>query len=244
VIVRAARDTAFKLERLHALARKSPVAIVVDDLDLMLPKDRSLLLVNLCQLPNTKLVCLTQTRETYVHLDPRVQSRIQPRFIRFSEYPIRDLVRILHARAEQSLADGSWSHADLVAIVDASRGDARVAIQALHAAACSAEKHWSPQLRSKDIHDGLAAASPLHRRYLLNMLSDHHRLIYSIIKRAGEIPLPHAWGAYQKLAREQGMPPMSRRTFNEYRQYMVTIKLLAEQQATGRGNVLLLRVVQ
>jgi Cdc6-like AAA superfamily ATPase len=169
---------------------------------------------------------------------------VQPLFVDFAGYSPEELILILQARAEQSLAPDSWCAADLEAIAAASRGDARVVIQTLRTAAYLAEKHRSPQLRTKDIQEGITKCSELRRKYSLSGLSDHHRLIYAIVKQAGEIELPKAWKEYQEIASEQGIEPMERRTFNQYRQYMVANKLLTERYAKGRRNVLLLRVAE
>lgn len=243
-MVRVTRDVAFKFERLHLIAKRQPLAIVLDEVDLMLPKERNALLYNLSRLQNAKVLCLTHSREPFVQLDPRVHSRVHPLFLSFSPYSSEDLVLILRARAEQSLAPESWCDADLELIAEASQGDARIAIQALRTAAYLAEKHKSPHIRPADIREGIADSSQLRRKYSLSGLSDHHRLIYAIVKEAGEIALPQAWRDYLRLAREQGMEPMARRTFNQYRQYLVTVNLLAERHAKGRRNTLLLRVVE
>lgn len=221
-MIRVTRDAAFKFERLHVIAKRQPLAIVLDEVDLMLPKERNALLYNASRLPGVKVLCLTHSREAYLQLDSRVHSRVQPLFVDFVGYSNEDVILILSARAEQSLALDSWCAADLEKIAAASHGDARIAIQALRTAAYLAEKHRSPHLRAKDIEEGIAKSSELRRKYALSGLSDHHRLLYAIVKKAGEIELPVAWKEYQQLAREQGMEPMSRRTFNQYRQYLVT----------------------
>jgi archaeal cell division control protein 6 len=243
-MIHVTREVSFKFERLHAVAKKGPLTIVLDEVDQMLAKERNSLIYNLSRLPNAKVLCLTHSREPYVHLDPRVLSRVQPLFVHFSAYCHDDLVRILRNRAEQSLAPESWCLADLEAIAAQSQGDARIAIQALRTAAYLAEKHRSPQIRASDIREGIAKSSELRKKYAQSGLSEHHRVLYRIVADAGQIAVEDAWKMFVRAATEQRLPQMKRRTFNGYKQFLIVTKFIEEVHGSGRRNGRTLRVVK
>ena len=238
------RDVAFKFDRLQRLARERSLVIVLDEVDQMFLKERDAALYNLSRLDHAGLVCLSQTREAHLELDPRVRSRLQPRFLEFTPYSREELVAILEARASQSLVPESWCQADLEWIAGKSGGDARIAIQSLRTAVYLAEKGRIPQVRVKDIEEGLRRSDDLRKRYQLKALSEHHRLLFQIVKDAKRISTVEAWRKYLHLAKEQGLKPMKRRTFNHYKQYLVQNRLLQERQARGRNNRRILEVME
>lgn len=242
-LVPETRDVAFKFDRLSRIARSHALVIVLDEADQMFLKERNASLYNLCRLERAGVMCLSQTREAYLQLDARVRSRLQPRFVEFSPYTVDQLMAVLQERAEASLHPDSWCQQDLETIASASGGDARVAIQTLRTAGYLAEKARSSQLRPEDIHEGLEKSSELRRVYVLKGLSEHHRLLYQLVKEAGEITSPDLWKKYQVAARSENLQFMARRTFTHYKQYLVSSRLLEERQARGRANVRVLRVV-
>lgn len=243
-LVAEMRDISFKFERLTRIARERQLVIVLDEVDQMHLKERNSTLYNLSRLDHAVLVCLSQSRAPYLQLDSRVQSRLQPAFLEFSAYGKDQLLSILEGRAEKGIEPGTWCRADLERIAEESQGDARVAIQSLRVAAYMAERGRVLQIRPEDIQQGLQKASQFRRIYLLKGLSDHHRLLYQITKEAGEIESRTLWVQYLAKARENGLEPMARRTFNHYKQYLVSVRLLEENQGKGRRNTRVLRVVE
>ena len=243
-LVEEKRDAAFKLERLCRLAREQPLVIVLDEVDQMFLQERNAALYNLFQLDHAGIICLSTSRKAYLSLDPRVQSRLQPHFIEFPRYSPEQLVSILQERAEKSLLSEAWCRADLKRIAKASEGDARIAIQTLRTAAYLAEKGRVPQIRPDDIQEALRKTGGLKRRYGLNNLSDHHRLLYRIVEEAGKIETSQAWKHWVKQSKEKGIAPLARRTFQHHKKRLVQQKLLEEVQERGRGNRILLKVMK
>ncbi|MBN2565973.1 MAG: AAA family ATPase [Candidatus Eisenbacteria bacterium] len=244
-LVAEMRDVSFKFERLSRIAREKPLVIVLDEVDQMfLKNERNATIYNLTRLDHSALVCLTQSRTSYLSLDPRVQSRLQPRFLEFPPYSTDEVLTILGQRAEQALEPDTWCQADLKRIADASGGDARVAIQTLRIAAYLAEKGKANQLRTGDVEQGLLKSGELRRIYVLKGLSEHHRLLHHIVKEAGEISLAELWKRYRDESAAAGFQPMAKRTFNYYKQHLVNARLLKERQGKGRRNVIILQVFE
>lgn len=243
-LVGEVRDVAFKFERLVQIARRHQLAIVLDEFDQMPPKERNATLYNLVRLPSASLLCLAQSREAFLTLDPRVQSRVQPTFVEFLPFSVEELTAILEARAAQSLLPESFCAADLQRIASSSHGDARVAIQSLRTAAYLAEKVRAAQIRVSDIEAGLQKSVEIRRHYVIRGLSEHHRLIYRLVLDAGgSLATPETWKRYVVAAEENKLDVMKRRTFTHYKQFLITSRLLRERQGRGRKNTRVLEVV-
>ena len=78
----------------------------------------------------------------------------------------------------------------------------------------------------------------------MNNLSDHHKLLYRIVEEAGTIKAKDLWKRYCSQAKEHGLGPMARRTFQHHKRQLIELRLLEEKQGRGRGNVRFLRVVE
>ncbi len=243
-LVAEMRDVAFKYERLTRLTADKPLVVVLDEVDQMFLRERNTTLYNLARLDRVGIVCLSQSREPYLQLDPRVLSRFRPVFVEFSAYAEDQVMQILEARADAGLEPAAWCRQDLEEIAKESHGDARSAIQALRTAAYLAEKKRVPQIRSNDIRAGLRVTQRLRRNYLLKTLTEHHRLLFQIVKENPGVSLRDLWLAYSRTAKERKLPVMARRTFSHYKQYLVLNRLLVEQQGRGQGNTRRLRVVE
>lgn len=238
------REIAFKFERLNRIAKENLLVIALDEVDQIFLKERNAALYNLFRLQNTGIICLSNSRAAFLALDPRVCSRFQPYFLEFPAYSEKQLVGILQERAERSLEPESWCKKDLERIGRSVEGDARIAIQALRVASYAADKQMASHIRTVDIKKGLRKSSELRKRYVLKSLSEHHRLLYKIVKDAQQITSAEIWKKYQAQACKKGLKPMARRTFNHYKQYLVRNRLLEERQEVGRRNNRVLRVVE
>jgi len=236
------RDVSFKFERLGRIAKEHHLVIVLDECDQMFLKERNAAIYNLARMNHSGLVCLSQSRKAYLDLDPRVQSRLLPEVLEFPSYSVTDLIAILEARAERSLSAEAWCRKDLQIIARQSEGDARIAIQTLRTAAYLAEKGRGGQIRPEDIREGLRSSSALRQRYLLKSMSEHHRLLFQLVKTSGSISTVELWRRYEGAARQHGLEPMARRTFNLYKQHLLSNRLLTERQGRGKRNRRLLEI--
>ncbi len=241
-LVAEMRDVSFKFDRLGRIAKDQRLVIVLDEVDQMFLKERNAALYNLARLDHSGVVALSQSRQGYLELDPRVKSRLLPFFLKFTAYSVEQLVQILEARAQQSLEPEAWCRNDLEVIATQSNGDARVAIQTLRAAVYRADKGRGSQIRSADIEEGLRSTSSLRRRYALKSLSEQHRLLHHLVKDAGVISTLELWKRYREEARKHEMEPMARRTFTHYKQQLIANRLLKERAGPGRRNVRFLEV--
>ena len=92
------------------------------------------------------------------------------------------MVFILEKRASLVLYPGSWTKKTLEVIARLAHEDARVAIQTLKNAGYAAEKEGSEAIEEKHIKEAYSKAKDIKKTYLRNKLSEHHRMLYAIVK--------------------------------------------------------------
>lgn len=243
-LVSEQRDVAFKYDRLEQIARRHPLIVALDEVDELLLRDRNATLYNLARLPQTGVVCISQSRAAFATLDERVTSRLLPQFVEFSRYFKGQLTTILTERAQRSFSPEGWTRRDVDRLAESSHGNARIAIQALRTAGYLADKERIPQIRTAHLEQGLAQSRQLIRHYQLKNLSEHHRLLYALAKDSPGIDSTSLWKAYRAKAVDHGVPPMQPRTFRDYVKYLVAHRFLRDRQDQGRGNRRRLWVVE
>jgi orc1/cdc6 family replication initiation protein len=236
-------EAALKLERFARSLGSKPFVIVLDEIDKPTPVERNAILYNLSSIGNVGLICICNSRYFLVSLDQRILSRLAARQIVFQPYTSQQLVEILKDRAEEALEKDAWSVETLVEIARLSEGDARVAIQTLKNAAELAEARRGAAISPEDIGNGFSVAKELKLHYLLKSLTEHHRLIYELIKEAGTsgILSNALWESYLQRCSQSGKRPVAMRTFSSYVSTLLSVGLVQDERAPVRGNLRLLK---
>lgn len=197
-------NSAFKMERLTKFIGKSPFIIVLYEIDQPNPKERETILYNLSGIGNVGLICICNSRYILMIMDDGIKSRLALKQIEFLPYSDQDLLYILKQRANFALHPDSWNKETLGKIAELAEGDARVAIQTLKNAAYNAENDLSSKIKNKHIENAYNSAKDIKKTYLLNKLTEHHRILHGLIKKAGEIKSGVLWLAYMKECRKLG----------------------------------------
>lgn len=236
-------NTAFKLERFERSIGDKPFIIVLDEIDQQPPKERNSILYNLCNLGKVGLIAICNDRHTLFAFDERVKSRFHPNGIEFPPYSPQDLVCILAQRAEYALRPDTWDNRVLQKIGGLSEGDARVAIQTLKNASHYAEADCKTCIDHIDVLKGWNSAKGMKRSYLLKNLTEHHRLLYEIIRKQKEILSGKLWGLYLKACNKKKLKPMAVRTFSLYTNKLIELGLIKAERALVRGKVRLLQFI-
>lgn len=167
--------TAFKLEQLDHFLKGRPLVVILDEIDKVLPKERSLILYNLSVLGKIGLICIASNTKFLEALEENVRSRLAPTVITFSPYGVDELVSIVEARSREGLAAGACSSETALDLARLAAGDARTAIQCLHRAAVNAGQRGTDTIDMRDVRDGWKDGAELKRNYLLSQLNEHHR---------------------------------------------------------------------
>jgi cell division control protein 6 len=234
-------DTTLKLERFQRAIGNKPFVIVLDEIDKPLSKERNATLYNLADIGNVGLVCICNSRYFLLSLDERVHSRLSPRQIGFSPYLLKELISILEQRAEVALEGNCWTKGMLEKIAELSEGDARIAIQTLRKAAELAESSNSNRILDEHVNVAWSSTKELKKKYLLEALSEHHKLIYGIIGEKPGNSSGKIWETYIKACADTGRKPIATRTFSAYLSKLIELKLISAEYA-GR-NVRIFRVI-
>jgi cell division control protein 6 len=236
-------STVFKLECFTRYLDKNFATLVLDEIDQLMPKDRNLILYNLCDMNKLSLVCISSSRNCFFTLDDRIRSRLNPKLIEVPYYTTEDLRHILRQRAEASLFPEAWDDSVIEKISALSRGDARVAIRTLWNAAVFAQNENCLEIKPPHLDKAWVSAKTIKKSVVLSALTVHHRLIHQIVAENAEsgILSRPIWQLYLERCKRKKLQPVASRTFSLYLKQLMTKGLVRWERAAIKGNVRILR---
>lgn len=124
----------------------------MDEVDKLRRRELNDVLYTLKSLGKVGLICISNTRQYFLALDPRINSRLSFKSILFPPYSNEELCTILRQRIEcGALYPNTCSRQVLELIADLSAGDARIAIQTLKNAAYIAERKGKSEITKDDV---------------------------------------------------------------------------------------------
>jgi cell division control protein 6 len=232
-------DHSIKIKRLKEKIGSKACVIALDEIDKLDRKNLNDVLYLLKSLGKVGIIGISNTRRYLLDFDPRVTSRISFNSILFPPYSNEELKIILKHRILdcKSLYSDTWSEKILEKIADLSAGDARVAIQTLRNSAHIAEKAGKNKISEEDVDAGYEEAKEIKRKYELEKLSEHHRIIFDIIKDKPGIMSNVLFDKYKDEAMKRRLEPKSMRSVSNYVNELVTLKYVKFNKANLRGNV-------
>ncbi len=237
-------DTSFKLERLQNHLKGKPFILFLDEIDHLSNKERDSILYNFCNMENIGIIAICNSKHILYNLDERIKSRLDARRIEFKPYSVDELLEILAQRANMALVSGSYTRRILKQIAELSEQDARTAIQTLKNAAYLADQEISPRITSVHVQKGHNSAKSIKKHYLLNKLTEHHRLLYEIIKENQEILSGQLWRAYLKRCKALKLKPIAQRTYSEYLRKLIASEIIIAKRALVKGKVRKFRIAE
>jgi len=234
-----------KISRLRKKIGNRPCVIALDEVDKLESKELNDILYMLKNLGKVGLICISNTRKYILNLDPRITSRMRFRSVNFPPYSDEELLIILKHRIidSRALFPGTYSLKILKHVVDLAAGDARIAIQTLKYAAFNAEKEGKSRIEEDDVRRGFEEIKAIKRKYMLEKLGEHHRLIYEIIKKNLGITSSELILAYNSECRKKGLKPKSPRTLNNYLNELILLQHVKSERANVRGNVRIFKII-
>jgi cell division control protein 6 len=174
--------TTRKLEKFRQYIKQEPFLMILDEMDKPSPKERASIIYSFCSLPKVGLISISNSCDPLFELDARVRSRLNPVLVAFESYTCDELTAILTERAEESLAEGSFSDKTLSQIATFSNGDARMALQTLKRAAWLAERDRASKITDTHVRKAWSSTRELKTQYLLGKLTRDHRILYEKIR--------------------------------------------------------------
>jgi len=234
-----------KIARLKEKLKNKTCIIALDEVDKLDRKELNDILYMLKEFGKIGIVCISNTREYVITLDPRITSRLNLKSINFPPYSEEELLTILKHRVDdcKALYPKSWSNEILEKIAELAAGDARVAIQTLRSAAHNAERTNKNRITEEDVDKGYDAVKEIKKKYELERLTPHHKLIVRILKKHGEISSTDFYNLYKGEADNQELKAKSQRSFNNYVTDLIGLKYLKVERAKTRGNVRLFKAI-
>jgi len=235
-----------KIARLKEKLKNKTCIIALDEVDKLDKKELDDILYMLKELGRIGIVCISNTREYVITLDPRITSRLNLKSINFPPYSEEELLTILKHRVEdcKALYPKSWSNEILEKITELAAGDARVAIQTLRSAAHNAERTNKNRITEEDVDKGYDMVKEIKKKYELERLTPHHKLIVRILKKHGEISSTDFYNFYRREAEKQELRAKSQRSFNNFLTDLIVLNYIEVDRAKVRGNVRLFKCDQ
>lgn len=217
------------LERLRAREGATYV-VILDEVDQLEDKD---LLYDLHRIRGLEMILVSNSeQDLFMDLDERVQSRLSGcERVRFNPYSTNELEAILSDRVRWGLAEGAINDNQVNAIADAAAGDARVAIGILRNAARQAQRDGLDAIPMDVIEEAIPEAKTEMRQADLDRLNPDQRVLYDIIRDAGEIGPGELYEAYEKQVEDAKSKRMVRNYLNKLQHYNLVD---AEGQTRGR----------
>jgi orc1/cdc6 family replication initiation protein len=228
--------------KLHRVKRKmedKPCVIALDEVDKLDCKELDDVIYMLKGLGKVGLICISNKREYFLVLDPRITSRLSFRSINFPPYSNEELLTILKHRIIdcRALYPDVLSNEILEEIADLAAGDARIAIQTLRNSALIAEKSNKTKITIEDVEKAYEEVKEIKRKYMLEKLGEHHKLVWEIIKQNQGITSGELFTRYKTGCLKLGLQPKSERSFSNYMDELVALKYVKFERAKIRGNV-------
>jgi len=232
-------NSSVKIDGLKRKIGRKVCVIALDEIDKLDNKELNDILYLLKGIGKAGLICISNTRKYLLNLDPRVNSRLSFHSINFPPYSIEELMMILKHRIIdcKALYPNTYSEKVLEKIADLSAGDARIAIQTLRNASLIAERNNRRKITLEDVKKGYEKVKYIKRKYLLDKLGSHYRLIYEIAKNNPGITSKKFYEKYKQEARRQGLNPKSNRMFNNYIYFLMRLGYLQAERVKTKGNV-------
>jgi cell division control protein 6 len=232
-----ARDKHVRLSQFESLVKDRPFLLVLDEIDLVPSGERNDMIYNLATIQKTGLICISENRYPILALEGRIRSRLNPQMIEFQPYTEEQLLDILRERASRALHQDSWNGGLLKLIASKAAGDARIAIQTLRNAAVYADSEGAAAISAKHVDKGHSDTRGLKKTYELKRLTDHHRLLYRLIKERPGVSSPDLFRGYIQECESRNWKPVAGRTFSLYMQKMTELKLVRPERARVKGRV-------
>jgi len=238
------RNTSSKLDILRKHLKGEPFILILDEVDSLPLSERNTALYNFSDFGNLGLICISESRFLMVTLEDRIKSRLNAQIIEFPPYTFSDLTEILKSRAGVALTPDTWCNKTLEKIAELAQGDARIGIQTLRSAANFAERECSRFIEKRHIEKGFQNMRNLKRIYALKNLTEHHQILYHMIKDQEKIISKELWKAYLERCQKDKLIPIAKRTFDHYLSQLARLGFIDCKRARVRGKVHLFKVTQ
>jgi len=225
------REGTHKADALNRLREHDDQVIcIIDEVDVL---DDPSLLLSLYQIPHVAQIPITTKQDEWLAgLDSRVETRFRrAESLHLEKYSHRELVDILDARVVHGLISARVADNAVEHIADLAAGNARSGVALLRRAAKHVEKNDLNELTTEVVDAIVADAEADLRERRIRSLGTHKRLLYEIVREAGEIDSGTLHARYE----DRSLSPKARSTRRKYLKSLRRYNLIASD-GTGRST--------
>jgi cell division control protein 6 len=236
------------------------VLLILDEIDYLLPEERTNFLYALSRLEESPVVreeygtresraesrfnLLTITRDKHFrhYLDNSTASSLGRNFITFSPYSRYQLFDILASRAESGLKEGSYNDEllEVIAGLAEEKGDARFAIELLWRTAKISDQEGSDKLNPEQIRKAIITVMPVEKS-LIEDLGIHSKIVLFSIARLlnkcekAYTTTPEIRKEYERVCEEANIRPRKQTQLWTYLKDLGRLGLI-QQEVENRHN--------
>lgn len=205
------------------------IIVVLDEVSVM---DERPLYV-LYETAGVSIICITTDEDEWLaDLGEKVYSRLSAApIVRLDKYSHAELVDILDARVVHGLVSSRVSDNAVEYIADIAAGNARDGIALLRWAAAHVEDNEMRELTTEVVDTIADDAQREVKQRKVRALGTHQRLLFRIIRRAGELDAGTLHARYEEQSNSPKARPTRRRYLRSLKQYD-----LIEDEGNGRGK--------
>lgn len=197
-----------------------PTVVILDEIDLLSERDKNkdILYFLSRSSPNYMAILLSNSPKWIANLDESIQSTLQPELIYFHPYTVKEIVRILHARATKGVLGTSDSAVEEIAALTAkyTHSDVRVALKTLY--------YWAiePKISTQENFQRARRDVVVD---VVKSLNDKNLLILKAAVGAAR-PVKDVYTLYRKLCAQYREEPFSYVYFYSSLSYLQSLGLI------------------
>ncbi len=196
------------------------VVVCLDEID-QIKGDRILQALSSQQ---CSLILITNRNFFFDHVDNRIHSRLFLAEVEFPRFKSSELMDIMRERIQYSLSPDSISDRLVELIAMWSKGDARVALQTLRAAAMSADSKKREEITIDDLKEAFKSAGKSKREYVKSKLNEHQKLLLELIEKHKQIASGELFDLYRKSVAQ----PLGERAYRNQMEFLVQTGLVKD----------------
>ncbi|MCS7106300.1 MAG: AAA family ATPase [Candidatus Aenigmarchaeota archaeon] len=217
------------LERLVEFLDKTKKGLVVclDEVDQLIFKTQEvlydLLRINQYLKNPVCLIFISNFKDVFVNLDPRIKSSLRVEEIEFKPYTVQEMKDILEERIRYAFHSAEEGVAILVANFAVQKGsDVRIGLECLLRAGRLAESENSDKLKVSHVKKVLPEVEPVKPKILEESVSENEKVILEILKEKKSLTSGELYKEYCKKSEK----PVSDRAFRDLINHLLQVKLI------------------
>jgi len=192
------------------------LAICLDEVDQLILKDQKALydLLRLNQYIDNQvcLVLISNDKNAFLKVDPRIRSSLNVEEIEFKPYSLLEMKDILNERAKLAF----YSVEPGVVLLAANRavklgGDVRIGLECLLKAGRLAENQNADMLKVEHVKKILPTVKPIKPQIIKERVSEDGRIVLDILEKVERLSSGHLYEEYRKRVEN----PLSERAFRD-----------------------------